>query len=64
MISPRNWHQEDQVEAGGHLAKGLCQEWQWREACGEQLVQGRDSDAGECVSKKKVLYWEDGRSFP
>lgn len=23
-----------------------------REACGEQLIRGRDSDAGECVSEK------------
>lgn len=63
MTGPRAWQQQGQVEVGGAEPRGqpLAEVAEGgssgREACEEQLIQGRDGDAGECVYqiKKKVL---------
>lgn len=35
-----------------------------REACGEQLIQGRDSCAGECVRQKGALLGRQELGLP
>lgn len=59
MTGPRAWQQQDQVEVqgGSPLAEVAVVASSGREAFEEQLIQERDSDAGECVYqiKKGVL---------
>ena len=65
---PSARQQQDQVESGGGLAEGAAPgrsgsgDRQWKGGLWEQLIQGRDRDAGECAyqKKKQVLSREDG----
>ena len=54
------WKQRGPSKGLGHSVSGDM----WKGGPGEQLIQGRDSDAGECVRQKGALLGRQELGLP